>query len=271
MKPSTATRAISLLALSFCVAAASYPQAHKPCNEEDAKKEFISALDEMSDDNWQAAIGHLEKAADLCPVPPGLIEVRSFLFVKSPYIPYYYLGTCHKNLEELPDALRQFYLSSCVGEPARGGSQIKDLGSLTETCLNSIRSPQRPKKHIAFIEGHFAAQQQRWGKSAEKMWDSMHVWPEDGRTTYASGRWPEAYLPRFQLAKALNKLGCKQQACDQLKQSILGELVANNDQRVTIESKEMLDLQAACADRSQPQQRDEMTCQRWACWLREKG
>lgn len=268
-KPFLSPGTVLFLALFIPTAVAA--QAARSCNEEEARSEFSLAMKEIHVKDWQAAIAHLEKAANLCPIPPGKISVRTG-FMKTPYTPFFFLGTCHSRRRELPVALRQFYLSSCFAEPNQGGEEIKALSSSTDTCFNDIRSPQRPTKHDDFAAGYRAAKEDKWEQSAEKMWDSMQIWAEDGQTTYSSGRWPEAYLPRFQLAKALNRLGCKPQACEQLAQSLLQELVARKDPRVAIESKEMRELKEVCTAANQVQQpQDEMTCLRWACWLREKG
>jgi hypothetical protein len=282
MKPFL-TIAVSSLALSFCVAATSYSQSNTPpCSLESlelAKNEFRSALDEMSSDEWEisnktweAAIGHLENAANLCPIPPGPgpIMVRSDdLFVTAPYIPYYYLGTCHKELKDhLPVALRQFYLSSCFREPKRGGNQIKDLDSLTNQSLKQIVRQKRPEKQPSYFSDGVKAKGKDWEQSAERMWDSMQVWPEDGKTTIIDGRWPVPYVPRFHLANALFEVGCRQQACDQLARSKLRELAATDKTRKYDEElKEMGQLETKCAGARKGGPENMWICQQWQCWL----
>lgn len=278
MKPFL-TRAVSSLALSFCVAATSYSQSNTPpCRLEFAKEEFRSALDEISPPfgeeisakTWNAAIDHLKKATNLCPIPPGPITVRSALFVTAPYIPYYYLGTCHKELKDLPVALRQFYLSSCFREPERGGNEIKDLDSLTNQSLKQVVQQKRPEKQPPYFgEGVTAAKTDKdWKRSAEQMWDSMQVWPEDGKTTIIDGRWPVPYVPRFHLANALFELGCRQHACEQLGRSKLKELAAKDTTgKYDEELKEMEQLEAKCAARKGGPE-NIWICQQWQCWLK---
>jgi hypothetical protein len=239
------------------------------CDKQKAAAAFSSSFDKYGRSQWAAAIPGLEEAISLCPKPDGPWIVP-LGFGQAPYIPFFYLGRCHYKLNDHPAALRQFYLSGCFEEPARGENKMKDFDPMTESCLKSIKSPQRPQKHSFFSEGFFAYKQEQWDKSAEKMWDSLLNWPEDGETTYSNGRWPEAYLPRFQLAKALHKLGCQQQACKLLEQSLIKKLLTEGNPRVKTERKELLDLRAACADTNKRNQTDEMTCQRWECWLKER-
>jgi hypothetical protein len=266
-KTSLFTRAALFLAFSFPMVVHAQPV--RPCNEQEAKDEFSDALDEIFHEEWGAAIDHLEKAIKVCPIAPHKIEAG--IFTKTPYTPFFFLGTCRSNLQEFRVALRQFYLSSCFKEPKQGGSEIAALDSATDTCLISLKRQRRPNKHSDFIDGYSEFINQHWERSAERMWDSMQVLPEDGTTTYSHGRWPEAYLPRFQLAKALAQLGCRRQACEQLALSLLADLVAKKDPRVEIERREMLELKAACTDTRHTTQQDEMTCQQWECWLSEKG
>jgi tetratricopeptide (TPR) repeat protein len=239
------------------------------CDKQRAQAAFSLSFDHYGRRKWAEAIPGLEEAIGLCPKPDGL-WIIPLGFGKAPYIPFFYLGRCHYELKDHPAALRQLYLSGCFEEPARSDDKMKDFDSMTAACLKNIKSPQRPQKHSFFSDGFFAYEQEQWDESAEKMWDSLMNWPEDGETTYSNGRWPEAYLPRFQLAKALNKLGCHQQACKLLEQSLIKKLLAEGNPRVKTERKDVLDLAAACADIGKRDQTDEMTCQRWECWLKER-
>jgi hypothetical protein len=269
MKTTVLSRTILPWTLGLCLATALDAQTAWPCKVKEARQEFVSFLEMREEENWRAAISHLEKATKLCPIPSSRIDVPLIFFNKVPYVPFYSLGTCHYKLKENSAALRQFYLSSCFDEPSRG--ETPDLDSLTNTCFNSIKKSRRPDKHGDFADGYTALQQREWEKSAEKMWDSLQAWNEDGETTYSQGRWPEAYLPHFQLAKALHKLGCEQLACEQLEQSMLEDLIAKQDGRVKNESREFQSLKAACSDGVKGRQQDQMTCLRWECWLKEKG
>ena len=272
MKPRPAVLFLSVLMwlLSVPRAGAAPPDAPR-CDKPRAEEAFTEGFDHYSRKRWAAAIPGLEEAANLCPRPDGPWLISLHGFGEAPYIPYFYLGRCHAELKDHPAALRQFYLSICFEEPARGKSRTENLGSMTDACLKQIRSPQRPQKHPFFSEGFTAYVQEKWEKAAERMWDSLQNWPEDGKTTYSNGRWPEAYLPRFQLAKALDKLGCPRQACELLERSLVNDLVARGNPRVKAESKEVAELRAACADRSRRAQTDTSACQRWDCWLRQES
>lgn len=232
------------------------------CDKPEAEAAFSQGFDHYSRRFWKAAIPGLEEAAGLCPKPDGPWMISLHGFGQAPYLPFFYLGRCHFELKEHPDALRQFHLSRCFDEPARGKSKMADLDSMTGTCLKNIRSPQQ--KHPFFSEGLAAFEQEEWEKSAKRMWDSLQAQPKEGETIVSNGRWTAVYLPRFQLAKALYKLGCQRQACELLQT----ELIEQVDPRVTLERKEMLDLRAACADQNRRAQADTMACRQWDCWLK---
>jgi len=267
-----------LVFLPLCSSAIADPQATNNCNKENAEKareEFRLAMENRRQGKWQDArdaITHLKKAADLCPVPKNLIPptAPAPFTPKYSYIPFYFLGSCHVSIEEPPDALRYLHLSSCFGEPKRDADATEDLESLTGGCLKQIVRQQRPDKQPPyFSEGVNAKQNKEWERSAERMWDSMQVWPEDGETTIIDGRWPEPYVPRFHLANALFELGCRQQACEQLALSKLKDLAAKDrSAKYDDERKEMEQLQAKCALSKKGAPENIWICQQWQCWLK---
>lgn len=236
------------------------------CDKEQAEKPFVAAMEQYGRRRYKEAIPGLEDAEALCPAPPGtgpwLITVQTF--AQYSYLPFYYLGKCHRELKDLPAALRHFYLSSCFDEPGRDKENTADLGSLTEECRHRIESKERPVRHPYFSAGVAAAQQQRWDEAAEKMWDSLQVWGEDGRTTYSSGRWPDPYLPRFRLAEALVELGCYREACDQLDKSALKGL---RTKEVEPERQRLEKLQSLCESKRRERSEEDARCRRWQCWL----
>ncbi|HYU30525.1 MAG TPA: hypothetical protein VEW48_00045 [Thermoanaerobaculia bacterium] len=246
--------------------AAAAPPAGPRCEQERAKADFTVAMEQYDEQRWAEAIRSLEQAAKVCPVPEPPWSIYPNVFREISYLPYYFLGDCHLHLEHLPDALRNFYLSRCVGEPARSREETKKLASLTESCRLRIRSTQRPPTHPYFVDGYAASQQGKWAVTAEKMWDALQVWEEDGKTTTSSGRFPAPYLPRFRLADALFQLGCYREACAQLDQTVLMRLPPQG--RSKEERKRMDDLVPQCKrKRREGFPRDSDICQQWRCWL----
>ncbi len=237
------------------------------CNLDKATIQFRSALEYYRGSRWSEAIPDLKKTADLCPVPPKPFSVDARLLEKYPYAPFFYLGRCHDRLEEPPVALRYYYLSSCF-DNAEKIAELKRRDDLTDECLKRTESRTRPAKQPPyFSEGVTAKTNKDWGKSAEKMWDSMQVWPEDGETTIIAGRWPKPYAPRFHLANALFELGCQEQACKQLGLSKLKQLAAKDKTgKYDEDRKEMEKLAAKCALRKGGPE-TMWICQQWQCWL----
>jgi len=257
--------AIFLLALSGD-AAAGPPAAGPRCEEERAKEAFSSAMERYSRKRWKEAAPDLGEAAAACPVLDWSYKPNPFL--EFPYLPFYFLGKCNYNLEKLPDALRNFYLSSCTGEPARNKESTKDLSSLTESCRLRARSKQRPSAHPYFAEGYAASQQKEWEEAADRMWDALQVWEEDGKTTSSSGRWTAPYLPRFRLADALFQLGCYQEACDQLDRSRLEQIRPQGSEQ---ELKRMAELKLQCERKRREGSQGKEICRQWQCFLRQGG
>jgi hypothetical protein len=260
----TASLLAALLAGVARGATAAPPPEH--CEKVPAEKAFSAGMERYGRRLWDEAIPKIEDAAALCPAPKNPWDVSIAIFGLYPFLPYYYLGKCHFNLKDLPAALRQFYLSSCAGEPARDNYKTTvDLSSLTQQCRRELASKQ-PQFHPYFPAGLDAAQQKNWEKAAEKMWDSLQVWEEDGRTTLPSGRWPEPYLPRFRLAEALFQLGCHHEACEQLDQSLLKKL---NTPEVAQDRRRLEKLKPECERRKNEPENE--SCQRWQCWLQKRG
>jgi hypothetical protein len=278
-------RAIAILILALLsLPAVAVSQVTYHCSSaEQATDEFRLAMKifsrrSHSKDDWLEAISHLQKAVDFCPVPKNPIPpiVVAPFRPEFNYIPFYFLGSCHYKVDEPPEALRYFHLSSCFGEPKRDEDVTEDLGDLTDQSLKQIAQKKRPEKQPPYFgEGVTAAKTAKtdkdWTRSAEQMWDSMQVWPEDGKTTIIAGRWPVPYVPRFHLAKALFNLGCPQQACEQLAKSKLQELARNDTAAKRQYSTELTDfetLKAQCPSAS----KDLWICEQWKCWLeRDRG
>lgn len=270
-----ASASMLLLLLPMSVHAAPQP-AYSCDNAEQARNEFSLAMKNYADEEWLEALSHLQKAAKLCaaprnPIPP--VAPIPFSGTEFSYIPFYFLGSCHLNMKQQPDALRNLHLSTCFGEPKKDKDATKDIGELTSQCLTQIVKQHRPDKQPPyFSEGVTAAKQDKeWEQSAERMWDSMQVWPEDGETVVVAGRWPEPYVPRFHLANALYELGCQKQACEQLAQSKLKELAAKDTaakSKYDDERKAMEQLEAKCAGARNGEQEKLWICQQWQCLLK---
>lgn len=241
-----------------------------------AREEFRLAMKSYENEQWTDSISHLQKAAALCAVPQKAIAPVSTIPLGGTtfsYIPFYFLGSCHVYVKQPPDALRNFHLSACFGETKRDEDATDDIGDLTTQSLKQIVKNHRPDKQPPyFSEGVIAAKQDKqWERSAERMWDSMQVWPEDGETVIVAGRWPEPYVPRFHLAAALFELGCQKQACEQLTQSKLKELAAKDTAakgKYDEERKAMEQLEAKCAGIKQSGLEKPWVCQQWQCWLK---
>ena len=258
----------ALLLLSALVetAAAAPPPAGPRCEEERARSAFSSAMDRYSRKRWREATPGLEEATAVCPVPAGPWSYSPNPFLEFPYLPFYFLGKCHYNLENLPDALRSFYLASCVGEPARDPESTEELQPLTQNVRTKIRKQQRPLSNPYFMDGFAASQQSDWNKTAAKMWAALQVWEEDGTMTPDSaGRWRKPYLPRYRLAAALFRLGCYREACDQLGRSKLNQIRPPGSQD---EVKELETLKAQCVQKQGEAYPDPAICGEWRCLLK---
>ena len=254
---------LTLLGLLPCPGLAASP-AEERCDKESAKPSFLSGMENYARRNYKGAIPPLEEAVNFCPAPSAPWSVTVALLGQYPYTPLYYLGKCHYNLKDLPNALRDFSLSSCFGETKRHKETTEDLASLKEMCRRQIAGKERAQGHPYFRAGLSAAQDRKWEKAAEKMWDALHVWKEDGGPTNSYGRWIDPYLPRFRLAEALFELGCYREAADQLDQSLVGTLRAPE---MTEERQRMAKLKPECEQRIHQGYQDKEICQRWRCWL----
>jgi hypothetical protein len=235
------------------------------CDRGKAEGVFRSGMAQYGRRNWEEAIPYLEKAVAACPNPgarPWIITVPDVLFGQYPYLPFFYLGRCHISQSDLPNALRSFYLSSCVEEPKRGKEETKDLATLTKSCRERLASKKQPKEHPDFRDGLAAARRQSWEEAAEKMFDALQVWEQEGRPTVSYGRWVVPYRPRFRLAEALCNLGCHRAAADQLEEVLLKDLDAE-------ENKLLEALKPECKRKVQTGPKEEEACQRWRCWLRQ--
>jgi hypothetical protein len=241
------------------------------CALNEAKEEFSSGAKKYSKYSWRGAILDLQKAADHCPVPQNPILVSVFGFKKFNYAPFYYLGRSHKEINELPEALRYLYLSSCFDKVKEYDDDLKKRPTLTETFQKQTANLKQPdKKPPSFIDGYAAVQQEDWQLAAEKMWGSMQIWSEDGATTTPAGRWPEQYVPRFHLGKALFELGCRRQACEQLQRSQLKALAAADPGKYKDEIQDMEKLEAQCAKGQKGAYENEWICQQWICLLQQE-
>jgi tetratricopeptide (TPR) repeat protein len=245
-------------------AAAAPPLAGPRCEEERAKKAFSSAMDRYMRRGWKEATPWLEEAAAVCPVLDW--KYRPKIFLEFPYLPFYYLGNCQYNLENLPDALRSFYLASCFGEPAREPESTEDLQTLTQGVRTKLRKQKRPPSNPYFMDGFAASHQNDWQETAAKMWAALQVWEEDGTITHDSaGRWPTPYLPRYRLAAALFRLGCYREACDQLDRSKLNQIRPPGSEE---EAKEMKALKVQCVQKLSAAYPDPAICGQWRCFLK---
>lgn len=236
------------------------------CQRESAEEAFSTGMKEYSRSRFKEAIPDLSDAARLCPKPGEPWSIPVYGFGEYPYLPFYFLGKCYYRVQDRTNALRNLYLSSCFGEPTRDREFRSELRSLTHQCKDELASPRRPSKHPDFAEGISECEQKRWEEAAEKMWNALQVWEEDGRTTYSAGRWPDPYLPRFRLAEALFKLGCEREACEQLDQSQLKDLSLP---QAAPERRRLEELTPICDRKKREPYRDSLLCERWRCWLKE--
>lgn len=269
MTPSGRAWTIAVLSLSALAgsAMAAPPPAGPKCEVDRAKSAFNAAMDRYSRRRWKEATPGLEEATVVCPVPDRpWPPYRPNPFLEFPYLPFYFLGKCQYNLENLPDALRSFYLASCVGEPARDPESTEDLQPLAQSVRMKIRKPQRPLSNPFFMDGFAASNQNDWHEAAAKMWAALQVWEEDGTMTPDSaGRWRKPYLPRFRLAAALFQLGCYREACDQLGRSKLNQVRPPGSQD---EVKELEALKTQCAQKLNAAYPDPAICGQWRCLLK---
>jgi hypothetical protein len=238
------------------------------CQKAPAEEAFSTGMNDYSRSRYREAIPDLSDAARLCPKPGGPWSVPVHGFGEYPFLPFYFLGKSYYRVHDRPSALRNLYLSACFGESSRDDHFRDDLGSLTRQCRDELSSRRRPDQHPDFGEGFAALDQKRWEQAAERMWNALQVWDEDGRTTFSSGRWPDPYLPRYQLAEALFKLGCEREACEQLDRSLLGSMTGK---QVEKELRRLAELTPLCTRKSKEPYGNSPICERWRCWLQQKG
>lgn len=261
-----------LCSFTFALAAmgggAAAPPPSPICQKAPAEEAFATGIEQFGRRQYRAAIPDLSDAVRLCPRPQAPSVVYVLNFGEYPYLPFFYLGSSYYKVHDRPSALRNLYLSACSGEPSRDEGFVEELVSLTRQCRAELASPRRPESHPDFNEGFAAVDQKRWEQAAERMWNALQVWEEDGGTTFSSGRWPDPYLPRYQLAEALLKLGCEREACEQLDRSLLRNL---SGKRVEKELQRLAELTPLCAQKRQEPYRNSPVCERWRCWLQQKG
>lgn len=261
----------SLLALAG--AAAADAPGDGRCEVEATKEAFASAMGQYIRRSYAEAIPDLEEAAALCPVPDRPWDLPVAGFGLSPYLPFYYLGKSHQEVKHYPSALRHFYASRCVGEPARDRMSVADdLGTRTEACRRNLaKGPAAPEpgSHPQFKEGIEAAIEEDWVRTADKMLEALLVWDKTGRrrTVAGGGRWTAAYLPRLHLGEALFNLGCYKTGCDELDRAQLDALQPSEVQDVR---KTMARLAPQC-ERKRREQIDKEICTRWQCLLKAQG
>jgi len=234
------------------------------CDKKKAEKPFSSGMSNYWFSRYQGAILSFEKAVNFCPAPSGPWSVQVGVFGDVPYTPFYYLGDSHYNLKDLPAALRNFSLASCVGEGKWYKNATKNLASRTEECRQKAAGKDRFQSLTYFRDGFTAKEKQKWEEEAEKMWEALHVWKDEGGTTNSHGRWPDPYLPRFHLAEALYNLGCYREAADQMNRSLLGTL---KGPEVEEERRQLSKLKPDCEQKIRQGYQDKEICQRWQCLL----
>jgi tetratricopeptide (TPR) repeat protein len=261
-------RSWMLLALALLVLAhpgfAGSPAAGR-CDREKAKTPFSSGMWNYGRYKYQSAIPFLEEAVNFCPTPSAPWTVQVALFGETPYTPLYYLGKSHYNLKDLPAALRNFYLASCFDENKRHEDKTADLASLTETCRNQVAGKDRSQSHPHFQAGLSARNAKKWEQEAEKMWDALHVWTEDGGPTNTYGRWHDPYLPQFRLAEALFELGCYREAVTQMDRSRVGKMQGPETEE---ERQRLAKLKPECEQKIHQGDPENEICQRWQCLLK---
>jgi tetratricopeptide (TPR) repeat protein len=237
------------------------PPAAVRCNKAKAEAPFYSGIWKYKRSNCQEAIPFFNEAVKSCPVarPPWTVQVA--LFGEFSYTPFYYLGNCHYNLKDLKTALRDFSFAGCFDENKRH----QDLESLTEKCRNQIEGTDRSQSHPDFKDGLEAKKNQKWEQEAEKMWDALHVWTEDGKPTSTYGRWHDPYLPEFRLAEALYELGCFRQAAAQMNKSLVGKLQGPETEE---ERRRLAELKPDCEQKIRQGYQDKEICQRWECLIK---
>lgn len=265
-----------ILAASSWIGLAAEAMADPPasrCDKKGAEAAFKLAIEQYGRSLWKEAIPGLRKAANLCPVPNGPWVITVMDFGEYDYVPFFYLGKSHLKLddtEESFDALRHLYRSRCVNEPERHQEIKEDLSSLTQQCRSRLQSKKRPPQLPHFKDGFAAAKKQDWAGAAEKMWDTLQVWDEDGATTLSSGRWPAPYFPRFRLAEALLQLGCYPEACAQLNRSKLKQ-APKDKKEFDLERQRLTELETLCESKKREPATEQEICQKWRCWLQAGG
>lgn len=265
--------AVTLISLFLAGTASASPPHADICNLEKAKDEFFVGAVSYYRFSWERAIPHLDKAANVCPVPQKPFSLKLYGgLLNYPYAPFYYLGKSHGNLDDAPEALRYFYLSGCFDKAEQGFKELDELPILTaDSQKRTVRLKQQDKGPVPFGNGHSAAGRHDWRKAAEQMWGSMQIRPEDDTTVVPAGRWPEQYVPRFHLATALFQLGCHRQACEQLKQTQLRIFALKHPEKYRDELKQMGWLENQCSTNQNGAHENDWICKQWVCLLQDRG
>jgi len=270
MRPAVVITLLGSLLTSLANATAAEPPAGPSCKREPAKTAFTHAIDPYSHRQWKEAIPPLENAASLCPSPGGPWSIPSPTnpLVTMAYVPFFYLGNSYLGIQDFPTALRHFYLSTCVGESQRHGDKLGELSTKTQTSRAQVPTKDRMQSQPRFSDGFSAAQQQDWQRAADKMWEALLVWKEDGKSMNSYGRWRDPYLPRFRLADALFHLGCYREAAEQLDRSLAKDSPAAE---VKAEREAFARLRPECDRKIREGYPDKEICQRWRCLLQQPG
>lgn len=169
--------------------------------------------------NWRAAGESLCRAACCWPRPDASLPVRLGP-AESAYLPFYWRGRYH--LDSADDHLRHGDREAALDDYCRS---LHDLNlSLCEGAVEepdvrrTLRTPvgelagraraRRPRTPGQYRQGVEALERGRPRDGALLLLESIRRWDEDGEGERIQGRWPDSYLPRHHLGRALMELGC---------------------------------------------------------------
>lgn len=235
-----------------------------------AQDTFMAAIYRFDDGQCRAAIEEFQAAGELWPA----FESEEVVITEGPrkqeYLPFFFAGHCLYEEQEYIDALRHLVLASCRGHAPRDDKWQQVFEQRHQDCREWILGlPAKEKERRATEHYKNALQwvrQKQWEQAAQEIWEAIQLQDEDGERVSGlgeGGRFPDPYLPRYQLGRALAKLPCREEAKSQFQASIIDLL----DEIEGLDVEELRENRNALLLGLEGQE-DAPSCWQWCCWSR---